>query len=91
MAAASRRLSSAAPSLGMTTCARSLVMSEISWATHTKMSVLSSRLSEGAPGISTRMPLVSAANQMWYWQMNSWVRQRRRQMLVPFTQSWETF
>lgn len=69
--------SSATPSLGMTTWARSLVMREISWATHTKMKVLTRMLSEGFPGISTRIPLVSAASQMWYWQMNSWGRQRR--------------
>lgn len=28
-------------------------------------------LREGFPGIRTRMPLVSAASHMWYWQMKS--------------------
>lgn len=65
-------------SLGMITWARSLVMREISWATHTKIKVLTRMLREGIPGIRTRIPLVSAANQMWYWHMNSWGRQSTR-------------
>lgn len=74
---AASRFTRAMLSLGMTTCARSLVMREISWATHTKMKVLTKMLSEGFPGIRTKIPLVSAASQMWYWQMNSWGRQSR--------------
>lgn len=58
-------------SLGITTCARSAVICEISCATHTKMKVLTAMLSVGFPGMSTRMPRVSAASHMWYWQMNS--------------------
>lgn len=58
-------------SLGITTCARSVVIWEISCATQTKMNVLTMMLSVGFPGMRTRMPLVSAASQMWYWQMNS--------------------
>jgi hypothetical protein len=61
-------------SLGITTCARSVVIWEISCATQTKMNVLTMMLSVGFPGMRTRMPLVSAASQMWYWQMNSWDR-----------------
>lgn len=65
-------------SLGMTTWARSLVMREISCATQTKMKVLTMMFREGIPGIRTKIPFVSAASQMWYWHMNSWGRQTRR-------------
>lgn len=68
-------LSRATLSLGMITWASSLVIWEISWATQTKMKVLTKMLSEGFPGIRTKIPLVSAASQMWYWHMNSWGRQ----------------
>lgn len=63
-------------SFGMTTWARSLVIREISWATQTKMKVLTKMLREGFPGIRTKIPFVSAASQMWYWHMNSWGRQK---------------
>lgn len=74
---ASSLLSSVPLSLGMATWARSLVICEISWATHTKMKVLMIIFREGFPGIRTRMPFVSAASQMWYWQMKSYRSKRQ--------------
>lgn len=59
-------------SLGIIICARSLVIWEISCATQTNMKVLTIMLSIGFPGIRTKIPLVSAASHMWYWQINSW-------------------
>lgn len=58
-------------SLGTTICARSLVIWEISCATHTNIKVLTITLNIGYPGMSTKIPFVSAASQMWYWQMKS--------------------
>lgn len=62
-------------SLGIKISARSLVIWEISCATQTKMKVLMMMLSTGFPGMSTKIPLVSAASHMWYWQMNNWEKQ----------------
>lgn len=38
---------------------------------HTKMNETRIMLSVGKPGRSTSTPCLSAANQMWYWQMNN--------------------
>lgn len=51
-------------SLGIIICARSLVICEISCATQTNMKVLTMMLSVGFPGMSTKIPLVSAASHM---------------------------
>lgn len=45
-----------------------------SWDIHTNTNVVTTTLSRGWPGISTRMPLVSWANQIWYWPINNWKR-----------------
>lgn len=63
-------------SLGTTICARSLVIWEISCATHTNMKVLTRTLNIGYPGMSTKIPFVSAASQIWYWQMKSCKKKR---------------
>lgn len=70
-------------SLGMATWAKSLVIWEISWATQTKMNVLTIMFKVGFPGMRTRMPLVSAASQIWYWHMKSWWENKKNVRMVP--------
>lgn len=40
------------------------------------MKVLTRTLNIGYPGMSTKIPFVSAASQIWYWQMKSYKKEK---------------
>ena len=44
----------------------------ISWLIQTNTNVVRRTLRKGWPGMSTKIPLVSCASQMWYWAINNW-------------------
>ena len=59
-------------SLGTKMAVNLVVSWEISWEQQTKMNVVTRMFIAGNPGIRTRSPCVSWANQMWYWLTNNW-------------------